>query len=134
MAGGQRQIAMAPRILLLLGLVTASALGCSRSADSVTFPTVEERRQPPYAQGVVVGEEYEDYVLHTHCGVTHAEIDGTFWEAAPPQAVEASPPPGWGNPLTEGTLTIEDDHTATFESGDVSARFTRADAQPPRCD
>jgi len=133
MTGGQRPMAMAARILLL-GLVAVASLGCSRSTGSVTYPTAEERRQPPYAEGVVVGEEYEDYVLYTHCGVTHAEIDGTYWEAAPSQADEASPPAGWGNPLTKGTLTIENDDTATFESGDVAARFRRADAEPPPCD
>lgn len=122
---------MALRILLV-GLVAASAFGC-RSTESATWPSPEARRQPPYAEGVVVGEEYEDYVLHTHCGVTHAEIDGTYWEATPPQLEEGGPPAGWGNPLTQGTLTIDSDEIATFETDGVAARFTRTDVQPPEC-
>lgn len=123
-----------PLRVLLLSLAAASAVGCSGDDALVSSPTQEERQQPPYAEGVVVGEEYSGYVLYTHCGVTHAQIDGTYWEAAPPQVDEANPPAGWGNPVMEGTLTIETEDTATFEADDVSARFVRADADPPPCD
>lgn len=129
---GHRRMTMARRILVL-GSVAATAFGCSPGTDVVTFPSQEARRQPPYAEGAAVGEDYEDYVLYTHCGVTHAEIDGTYWEATPPQVVEAGPPPGWANPVTKGTLTIESETTATFYAEGVTARFARADAQPPAC-
>ena len=125
-------------VIVALVLATAGpATACSglRSNDeAVEFPSRAERQGPPYARDVRVGETYDGYVLYTHCGITHAEIDGGFWRADPPLVQNAGPPEGWNNPLTEGTLTIESEKRAKFESDGQIAYFERADIQPPPCD
>lgn len=121
-------------VALLLATTAAGCSGFRSGDDAVEFPSPQERRRPPYDEGIRVGETYDDYVLHTHCGVTHAEIDGTFWEADPPLVENGSPPEGWSNPSAEGTLTIESEDRAEFESDGQIAYFERADVQPPPCD
>ena len=116
----------------LLGVLLATGLigGC---AAGQAWPSSAERQKPPYAEGVEVGTEY-DYVLLTHCGVVQAQIDGTMWEADPPQvAGGGNPPQGWGNLWTGGTLRLLSHDEAEFVDGDNRARFRRADAPPRAC-
>ena len=105
--------------------------GCG--SGRVVPPTLAEQEKPPYAEGVEVGKKY-DYVLHTHCGIIQAQIDGTRWEADPPLVRDvAAPPPGWGNPWTGGTLRLLSKDKAEFVDGDDRATFRRADAAPQEC-
>ena len=121
-------------VALLLASAAAACSGLRSDDEAVEFPGRPERQGPPYAGAVRVGETYDDYVLYTHCGITHAEIDGGLWRADPPLVENGSPPEGWNNPLTEGTLTIESEDRAKFESGGQIAYFERADIEPPQCD
>jgi hypothetical protein len=75
----------------------------------------------------------EPYGLYTHCGIQWARIDGNFWRASRPLSDgNGNPPPGWGNPFQEGTLTLRDRTTAEFNSPAGSVTFKRTDrTQPP---
>lgn len=117
------------RRLRVLGLAAALAA----AACSPEFPTAKEREEAPYGPGVEVNRKYDGYVLYTHCGITHAEIDGSYWEADPMLGEGGNPPGGWGNPLARGTLTIVSNDRAKFVSDGQVARFKRANGRPPPC-
>lgn len=73
-----------------------------------------------------------DYQLYDQCGVHWARIDGTWWETAPLDDGNPTPPPGWGNPRHDGTLTIIDATTADYTSSSgVTIRFIHTDAIDP---
>jgi hypothetical protein len=66
------------------------------------------------------------YRLYTHCGIEWARINGTFWRATRPLSDgNGNPPPGWGNPFQQGTLTFMSRTTATFSSPAGSVIFGR---------
>lgn len=55
------------------------------------------------------------YRLYTHCGIDEAKIGATFYEAHTPLHDGAhNPPPGWGNPYQDGTMTITSATEAVF--------------------
>jgi len=114
----------------LLTILLASAL--LAACSSVELPSLAEKEQPPYAEGIEVGKKY-DYVLSTHCGIVQARIDGSWWEADPPLVNGGSPPAGWDNPMAGGTLRLLSDDRAEFVDGDRRATFRRADAPPKLC-
>ncbi len=73
-----------------------------------------------------------NYRLFTHCGVHAAEVDGiTFFAQPPLDDGSGNPPPGWGNPYDDGTLTLVDQHTAVFrDPAGHKVRFTDRPAGP----
>jgi len=107
---------------------------------AVALPLSEERRaqleqvwasldllavpQPP-TTGAVIGQDYF-HVLSTHCGVMFAQFDGQEWKANPRLDVGiGNPPPGWGNPLTPGTMVRLSPDRARFtvRHADLTADF-----------
>jgi hypothetical protein len=69
------------------------------------------------------------FMLLTHCGLdrSYPDFDSSFWRyvgTGPSGGINA--PPGFGNPIDEGTMTLLDEETAEFRSpsGKV-ARFGR---------
>ncbi len=55
------------------------------------------------------------YRLYTHCGVVYADFDGRRFYAEPPAGDgSGNPPPRWGNPYDDGTMTLLDPDTAVF--------------------
>jgi hypothetical protein len=91
------------------------------------------RPGPPDGPGAVIGMSYP-LQLYTHCGVLSARFDGRDWNADPPllDEGEANPPPGWGNPFDQGTMTLIGPNLAEFrsEAGEV-ARFRPRPAGEP---
>jgi hypothetical protein len=73
------------------------------------------------------------YRLFTHCGVHSAEVNGNTFFAQPPlDDGNGNPPPGWGNPFDNGSLTLVDQHTAVFrDSAGHAVTFTDRPAGPP---
>ena len=49
----------------------------------------------------------EPFSLYTHCGIHELSVDGRWYERAGGNLHDSNggPPPGWGNPYQEGTLT-----------------------------
>src|SRR5712671_2469442 len=46
------------------------------------------------------------YQLYTHCGIDEARIGNRYFEAVHPLSDgQGNPPPGWGNPYQQGTMT-----------------------------
>ena len=119
---------------LLLAVCVVAA--CS-SGDSVAVGPAEAdiANEPPYGPGVGIGDEYE-YVLYVHCGVEWARIDGDWYKTEPLNDGNANPPPGWGNPFDEGSLTIVDRSTAEYRSdnGEMLTFVRTEDGVPPPCE
>ncbi|WP_181771445.1 hypothetical protein [Amycolatopsis pittospori] len=51
------------------------------------------------------------FELYTHCGVDEALVEGVYFEADLPLA---GPPPEWGNPYQQGTMTLPKPGRAVF--------------------
>lgn len=68
---------------------------------------------------MAVGETASFSIL-THCGVESATIKGHWWHAVTPlygtNGEGSGPPAGWGDPWQPGTLTLEADERAVFET------------------
>jgi hypothetical protein len=73
----------------------------------------------------------EPYRLMTHCGIAWTNIAGTFWRAEHPLSDgHGNPPPGWGNPFQDGTLTLNGT-TARFSSRAGTVMFQRTHRTRP---
>ena len=78
----------------------------------------------PCGPGVETGKAYS-FTLYTHCGIHRAYFDGRHWIIDPVFSNDnINPPPGWGNPIDEGTMELAADDLAryTSESG-MAAEF-----------
>lgn len=46
------------------------------------------------------------YRLYTHCGIREVRIGRRYYKAVPPlDDGSGNPPPGWGDPYQDGTMT-----------------------------
>jgi hypothetical protein len=103
---------------LVLTLATLAA-GCGSNATATGPAATGAHRGTPYT-------------LLTHCGIEWAKIDGTFWRATRPLSDgSGNPPPGWGNPSQQGTLTFTNRTTAEFDSPAGKVTFKRTDRKQP---
>lgn len=75
------------------------------------------------------------FELLTHCGIDHALIRGVLYRASPPLSDgNGHPPRGWSNTFQVGVMTVAQDGTATFTSGELEAHFVASpDYEPPMC-
>lgn len=63
---------------------------------------------------LVVGST-RPYQLYTHCGVDEVRIGNRYFEAEHPLSDgQGNPPPGWGNPYQQGTMTLLSPTEAVF--------------------
>jgi hypothetical protein len=88
----------------------------------------------PCGPGVAVGSHWT-YEIYTHCGIQWIYLDGRFWRPDPVMP-DFNPPEGWGNPVDEGVLTLEDAERALYLSqGGDQVVFVPAPAEyePPLC-
>jgi hypothetical protein len=57
----------------------------------------------------------QPYQLYTHCGIDEVRIGNRYFEAVHPLSDgQANPPPGWGNPYQQGTMTLLSPAGAVF--------------------
>jgi hypothetical protein len=57
----------------------------------------------------------QPYQLYTHCGIDEARIGDRYFEAVHPLSDgQGNPPPGWGNPYQQGTMTLLSPAEAVF--------------------
>lgn len=69
------------------------------------------------------------YSLYTHCGVYEARIGDTYYLADEPlDDGQGNPPPGWGNPFQDGTMTFPSRSVAIFS--DRLGHVVRFHARP----
>jgi len=55
------------------------------------------------------------YQLYTHCGIDEARIGNRYFEAVRALSDgQGNPPPGWGNPYQQGTMTVLSPAEAVF--------------------
>ena len=55
------------------------------------------------------------YQLYTHCGIDEARIGNRYFEVVHPlNDGQGNPPPGWGNPYQQGTMTLLSSAAAVF--------------------
>lgn len=81
--------------------------------------------------------DVRDFDLYTHCGIHGTMIDGRWWAAVEPlDDGNGNPPPGWGNPVQRGTLSLTQDEAVFSAAGGLVARFEPTDlvAPPFSCD
>jgi hypothetical protein len=90
----------------LAGILTA----CSSAPPAqVTSPP-----RPSVTAGAAVGSP-RPYQLYTHCGIDEARIGNRYFEAVHPLSDgQGNPPPGWGNPYQQGTMTLLSPTKAVF--------------------
>lgn len=68
--------------------------------------------------------------LYTHCGLKYPigpDFDGSFWDSTgAADDGSGNPPPGFGNPFDNGTMTLLSANLAEYRSSQgVMMRFTR---------
>ena len=82
--------------------VTAVILAaCGGPAAPVTGPA------GPSATEAAHAGRPQPYQLYTHCGIDEVRIGGYYFEAVHPLSDGyGNPPPGWGNPYQQGTMTL----------------------------
>jgi hypothetical protein len=57
----------------------------------------------------------QPYQLYTHCGISEARIGNRYFEAVHPLSDgQGNPPPVWGNPYQQGTMTLLSPAEAVF--------------------
>lgn len=95
-----------------------------------------EAQPPPVGPGVEIGRHY-DFTLYTHCGIQFIRVDGRIFATPKLDDGSGNPPPGWGNPQQEGSITLTDRDTALFND-DLGHKLTFRPAPPdaviPPCD
>jgi hypothetical protein len=69
---------------------------------------------PAGSSAAAVGSP-QPYQLYTHCGIDEARIGNRYFEAVHPLSDgQGNPPPGWGNPYQQGTMTLLSPAQAVF--------------------
>jgi hypothetical protein len=71
-----------------------------------------------------IGEDVRFYV-YSHCGVTHAQIGGRWWQAVNPLSHAEGPgaPAGWDDPYQRGRLTVQSPERAVYEARGTEVVF-----------
>jgi hypothetical protein len=84
------------------------------ACDTGTAAHVTKPAGPSRPAVATVGS-VQPYQLYTHCGIDEARIGRRYFEAAHPLSDgQGNPPPGWGNPSQQGTMTLLSPSTAVF--------------------
>jgi hypothetical protein len=122
--------------VVLAGCTLFGDLGTGRAGPGVNRVCGPDVHKLPCGKGMKEGTVYS-FQLLTHCGIEYAYLDGRFWLANPRLGDRAgNPPPGWGNPVDEGTVVLASADVAVFtnESGH-QMRFQPAPGsyRPPPC-
>jgi hypothetical protein len=69
----------------------------------------------PSARAAAAAGAAQPYQLYTHCGIDEARLGNRFFEAVHPLSDgQGNPPPGWGNPYQQGTVTLLSPTRAVF--------------------
>jgi len=118
------------------GSTETAPAGPSSRSPSTNTPTGEQPSTAAETGSTVPTPVGKTFTVYTHCGVESARVNGRWWHAKPPlygDTEGGGPPPGWGNPFQEGTLTVEAADRAVFEALGQRVLFVPApDNEPVR--
>jgi len=90
--------------------IVLTACGSSPAAQ-VTSPA----RPSTTTTAAAVARSPQPYQLYTHCGIDEARVGNRYFEAVHPLSDgQGNPPPGWGNPYQQGTMTLLSPAEAVF--------------------
>ena len=96
------------------GAVLAIVLAACGSGPAAPVTTPAAPSTPAAAATAAAGSP-QPYQLYTHCGIDEARIGNRYFEAVHPLSDgQGSPPPGWGNPYQQGTMTLLSPAGAVF--------------------
>jgi len=111
-----------PTVVLAIATVVVVA-GCGESPANANAPGG--------SVSITVGHSVP-YRLYTHCGILSSSINGETYYADPPLSDgSGNPPAGWGNPYTDGDMTLQTVTTAVFDDhAGHTARFTNTPMGP----
>ncbi len=119
---------MAKRIGLLAGILVAMSIAVYVAGNAGTWlgPSVAPPARPRILNGEpIIGVPYL-VTVYTHCGLRHVEFDHSDWAISGDLGDGVNPPPGFGNPVDQGTVTLITHDTATYRSQKgVERRLTR---------
>jgi hypothetical protein len=91
----------------ILAIVTGVVTACSSPAPPSAARTA--------ATATPAAASPQPYQLYTHCGIDEARIGNRYFEAVHPLSDgNGNPPPGWGNPYQEGSMTLVSPTEAVF--------------------
>jgi hypothetical protein len=80
--------------------IVLTACGSSPAAQ------VTSSARPSATAAAAAARSPQPYQLYTHCGIDEARIGNRYFEAVHPLSDgQGNPPPGWGNPYQQGTMT-----------------------------
>jgi hypothetical protein len=69
----------------------------------------------PAGTAAAAARSPQPYQLYTHGGIDEARLGNRYLEAVHPLSDgSGNPPPGWGNPYQEGTMTLVSPTEAVF--------------------
>ena len=95
---------------LVAGAIVAIVLAACGSGPAAQA-TTPARPSPATA----AARSPQPYQLYTHCGIDEARIGNRYFEAVHPLSDgQGNPPPGWGNPYQQGTMTLLSPAEAVF--------------------
>lgn len=100
-----RLLALVPAFLVVVTNLAACSGPGPASTGQATTP----------ASSTVSHSAGVPYSLYTHCGISEAKIDATYYVADTPLSDgNGNPPDGWGNPYQAGTITTPEPSVAIF--------------------
>jgi len=89
--------------------VAVAAIVLTACASSPAAPVTSPARPSATAAATAAAaaaRSPQPYQLYTHCGIDEARIGNRYFEAVHPLTDgQGNPPPGWGNPYQQGTMT-----------------------------
>jgi hypothetical protein len=109
----QRRGGPAMASAVITASVMAVVLAACGSGPAAQVPT--PARSSTAAAAAAAGGSARPYQLYTHCGIDEARIGNRYFEAVHPLSDgSGNPPPGWGNPYQQGTMTLVSASEAVF--------------------
>jgi hypothetical protein len=98
----------------ITGAVVAVVLAACGSGPAA-HPATPGQPSTAAAKAAAAAGPARPYQLYTHCGIDEARIGSRYFEAVHPLSDgQGNPPPGWGNPYQQGTMTLLSPARAVF--------------------
>jgi hypothetical protein len=98
-----------------LGVAVAAIVLTACASSPVAKVTSPARPTTTATTAAAAAGSPQPYQLYTHCGIAEARIGNRYFEAVHPLSDgQGNPPPGWGNPYQQGTMTLLSPAEAVF--------------------
>jgi hypothetical protein len=95
--------------------VAVAAIVLTACASSPAAQVTSPARPTTTTTAAAAARSPQPYQLYTHCGIDEARIGNRYFEAVHPLSDgPGNPPPGWGNPYQQGTMTLLSPAEAVF--------------------